>query len=554
MTKSLSVACRVLPLVFGCAWCDVLSAAEPVGYWPLTVDARDAGPHALPGTARGIEFAADGATFDGRSSVIEVADAAPLDFGTGDFTITAHVEIPERLDDVVGDVVSKFDAAKRRGFGLSIVTNAAASSGTSNRCQVQFGIDDDYRQTEWRDEGRPGSSVLIFALATHAGELYAGTCEPDAGQAGHVYRLDGPGQWHDLGSPDQANSVAALADMQGQLYAATAKYRLRGSALTDSPNEAPGGHVFRFDDKAETWIDCGQLPGVEAINGLVVYRGQLYASSLYSPGFFRYEGETTWTSLGTANSRRVEALAVFNGAIFAGCYDAAEIHRYEPDGGWQVVGSLADNTQTYGFGIYEGSLYVGTWPTGCVYRYDRPNAWTNCGRLGEEKEVMPLALYNGLFYAGTLPLAGVYRFDNHAGDGGQWSPVGRIDHTPDVTYRRVWSMAVHGGRLFAGTLPSGHVWSWQTGCSVTHDHELRPGWHHLAGVRMGGELMLYVDGRVVQRAKLPEGHNFNLDNDRPLLLGRGQHDHLRGRLKDVRIYGEALGTEEVSELARGEKH
>lgn len=549
MSDCFAVFCRAMTLAFCCVWCGVLPAAEPVGHWPLTVDARDAGPHALRGTAREIKFAADGATFDGRTSVIEVADAAPLRLGTGDFTIAAHVEIPEQLDDVVGDLVSKFDASKRRGFGLSIVTNAGASSGTSNRCQVQFGIDDDHREAEWRDEGRPGNSVLIFALATHAGKLYAGTCEPDAGQAGHVYRLDGPGQWHDLGSPDQANSVAALAEFEGQLFAATARYRLRGSALTDSPNEALGGHVFRFDDKAEQWIDCGQLPGVEAINGLVVYRGQLYASSTYSPGFFRYEGGTTWTSLGTANNRRVEALAVFNGAIFAGSYDAADIHRYEPDGGWQVVGSLADNTQTYGFGVYEGSLYVGTWPTGCVYRYDGPNAWTNCGRLGEEKEVMPLALYNGLFYAGSLPLAGVYRFDNHLAGGGQWSPVGRIDHTPDVTYRRVWSMAVHRGRLFAGTLPSGHVWSWQAGCSATHDHNLYGGWHQLAGVRSGGELLLYVDGREVSRVRLPADRPLNVDNDRPLLLGSGQHDSLRGRMKDVRLYRGALTAEEVSKLA-----
>lgn len=547
MSKSLTVACRLLPLVLGCACSGVLPAAEPLGHWPLTRDARDAGPHALQGAARDVKFTAEGAMFDGHTSAIEVADAAPLQLGTGDFTLAAQVEIPERLDDVMGDVLSKFDAAKRRGFQLSIVTNAAASSGTSNRCQVQFGIDDDYREAEWRDEGRPGNSVLIFALATHAGKLIAGTCEPEAGQAGHVYRFDGPGQWHDLGSPDRANSVAALAEFEGQLYAATARYRLRGSALTDSPNEALGGHVFRFEDKTATWIDCGQLPGVEAINGLVVYRGQFYASSTYSPGFFRYEGGTTWTSLGTANNRRVEALAVYNGAIFAGSYDAAEIHRYDPDGGWQVVGSLADNTQTYGFGVYGGSLYVGTWPTGCVYRYDGPNEWTNCGRLGEEKEVMPLALYNGLFYAGTLPLANVYRFDG----GSQWSLMGRIDHTPEVTYRRVWSMAVHSGRLFAGTLPSGHVWSWQAGCSATHDHEVDPGWHHLAGVRSGDELLLYVDGREVSRTQLPADRPINVDNDRPLLLGRGQHDSLRGRMKDVRLYRGALGAKAIAELARG---
>ncbi|MGD9645881.1 MAG: LamG-like jellyroll fold domain-containing protein [Pirellulales bacterium] len=536
----------VVPLLLLAGANGRVQAAEPIAHWPLAADARDAGPHALHGAPRDVKFATGAATFDGRSSAIEIADAPALQLGTGDFTVAAFVEIPESLDDVVGDVLGKFDAARRRGFQLSIVTNAAAASGTSNRCQVQFGIDDDYHDADWRDEGRPGQSVLIFALSTHAGKLYAGTCEPAADQAGHVYRYEGSDHWHDLGSPDRANSVAALAEFDGQLYAATARYRLRGSALPDSPNETPGGAIFRFDDDTEQWLACGRLPDVEAINGLVEFRGQLYASSLYSPGFFRYEGGDRWTALGTANNRRVEALTVFNGAIFAGSYDAAEIHRFDPELGWQVVGSLDENTQTYGFGVYGGALYVGTWPSGRVYRYDGPNQWTDCGRLGEEKEVMPLAVYNGLFYGGTLPLAAIYRFDGDS----QWSLLGRIDHTPDVTYRRVWSLAVHGGRLFAGTLPSGHVWSWQAGCSATHDRALAPGWHHLAGVRAAGELVLYVDGRAVARTRIPTARKFSLDTDQPLRIGSGQHDLLRGRLKDVRLYRGALSAEEIAGLAR----
>jgi hypothetical protein len=133
------------------------------------------------------------------------------------------------------------------------------------------------------------------------------------------------------------SSVAALAEFQGQLYAATARYRLRGSALADSPNQTLGGRVFRFDDNAEKWIDCGQLSDVEAINGLVEYRGQLYASSTYSPGFFRYEGGTEWTSLGTFGDRRVEALTVYSGAIFAGSYDAAGSPRGTSGRGRLVV-------------------------------------------------------------------------------------------------------------------------------------------------------------------------------------------------------------------------
>ena len=48
-------------------------------------------------------------------------------------------------------------------------------------------------------------------------------------------------------------------------------------------------------------------------------------------------------------------------------------------------------------------------------------------------------------------------------DGGRqggttWTLSACVDDTPDVIYRRAWSMAVHGGRLHVGTLPSGKVW------------------------------------------------------------------------------------------------
>ena len=112
------------------------------------------------------------------------------------------------------------------------------------------------------------------------------------------------------------NSVTALAEHDGKLYAGVGKYRLGGSALTESPNTNLGGRVLRYDGGTQ-WVDCGQLPGVEAIGGLVEFRGALYATSLYRPaGFFRYDGGTKWTDCGTPGVR-VEALAVYNGHLYA---------------------------------------------------------------------------------------------------------------------------------------------------------------------------------------------------------------------------------------------
>jgi hypothetical protein len=189
-------------------------------------------------------------------------------------------------------------------------------------------------------------------------------------------------------------------------------------------------------------------------------------------------------------------------------------------------------------------MYVGTWPSGSVFRYDGEKAWTNCGRLGDEKEVMAMAVYNGKLYAGTLPLAQVYRYEGDAA----WSDVGRLDMTPDVTYRRVWSMAVYQGKLFAGTLPSGHVYSFEAGRNVTCDYELGPGWRHLAAVKEGDRLKLYVDGKLVATSSAFDPADYDLSTDQPLKIGLGAHDHFNGRLSDLRLYSRALTEAEVSAL------
>ena len=73
--------------------------------------------------------------------------------------------------------------------------------------------------------------------------------------------------------------------------------RVAGSGQPESPNTTLGGRVFRYDGGTK-WTDCGRLPDTEAVGGLVVYQGKLFASSLYKPaGFFRYEGGTKWTRL-----------------------------------------------------------------------------------------------------------------------------------------------------------------------------------------------------------------------------------------------------------------
>ena len=159
---------------------------------------------------------------------------------------------------------------------------------------------------------------------------------------------------------------------------------------------------------------------------------------------------------------------------------------------------------------------------------------------------MGMAVHNGKLYAGTLPLAEVYRHDG----GTRWTRTGRLDLTPDVRYRRAWSMAVFDGRLFCGTLPSGRVHALEVGQSVTLDRALQAGWRHLAAVREGGRLSLYVDGkRVASSSPTPNASPLDLTNDQPLRIGFGEHDYFRGSLSDLRLYDRALSAGEIAALA-----
>jgi len=523
-----------------------------VGHWPLAGDCRDHSGNGNDGINHGASLDAQGpggqpvraALLDGRSNWIEVPDRPSLRLGSSDFTIAAWVKTYDRPVDVIGDICSKYDPAARTGFNLAIINHAGMTSSQSNYRTLQFGIDD-ARMTEWEDCGRPGASIFISSMAVHDGSLYVGTCEPEEGQTGHLYRYLGGTEWENCGSPDGSNAVMAMAVLNGHLYVGSAAYNTKGSALPAAANMTPGGHIYRYEG-GQRWTDCGQIPNARAAYCLTVYHGELYSIAMYTPGVYRYDGAQSWTYCGTPGDQRCMALAVYNGHLWASGNGSAGVHKYLGDETWEFCGTQQDNTQTYSFAIYEGDMYVGTWPDGSVHRYEGGTEWTNVGRMGEEKEVMGIAVYNGKMYAGTLPLGQAYRFDGVD----NWTLTGQLDTTPDVVYRRVWTMAIHDGKLYAGTLPSGHVYRVQAGHNVTFDRELPSGWHHVAAVREEGALKLFVDGQRATQSDPGDLADYSIDTELPLRIGFGQHDFFDGALSDIRLYRRALTAGQLATLAR----
>src|SRR5262245_22839107 len=158
---------------------------------------------------------------------------------------------------------------------------------------------------------------------------------------------------------------------------------------------------------------------------------------------------------------------------------------------------------------------------------------------------MPLLVYNGELYCGSLPSAEIFRFDAPE----RWTKIGRVDHTPDVKYRRAWSMAVHQGRLFTGTLPGGRVLSIEAGRNATFDRAFPAGWRHVAAVRNSDRLQLYVDGSRVAESAPFGANDFDLTSQQPIRIGAGAQKFYDGSLCDVRLYRGALSGEQVRELA-----
>ena len=544
-----SLNLRSLTLVYTAIWfCSCQTKKDLTqglaGYWPLSSDIKDGSDNNLNTVMHGaVKLNAEGSGFDGRSAWLEVPASSKTQLGNGDFSMAAWIYTEDTLNDVFGDIISQYDPSTKRGFHLSLKYNLGPTN-TGNFRQLDFGIDNNY-SSQWIDYGRPGNTIYPFSLISYKGNLYASTCDSSANGRGHVYRYSGGDKWIDCGFLDSSNAVSSLIEFNGELYASSAHYRIGGSSLPSSKNTIPGGRVFRYE-APNKWIDCGRVL-VEAIAGMIVFNGNLYATSNYnSPAFYRYKGGKEWVKCSVPD-KRINAMGIYNGYIYATSYDWGHVYRYDGNT-WADCGQVGDekvNTQCYGFTVYEGKLYVSTWASGRVYRFDGINQWTDVGRLGKELEVMGLIVHNGRLMGGTLPLAEVYSYQVDT----TWLRMEQLDKTPDVKYRRAWTMAEHDGKVFWSTLPSGKIYGFEAGKSVMSPNEVPSGWQHVAAIKTTDLLKLYVNGKMVTETKIPASMKFNLNSESPIKIGFGPNDYFYGRMREVRLYNRELNSREIKELS-----
>lgn len=533
--------------------------ADQIGFWPLLKNAAEAAETQDQGIPQsGCVFGAEaegtpGVRFVGGSG-IEIT--RPWQEHEA-FTWSTWAYIPPGLTSAAGSLMSCFDPETRHGAELG-VAHGASTTSQSNVANVEFGVDWG-SEPRWSDLGRPEHSIGVFALAVHAGRLYAG-CLSDDG-LGRVHEWDGG--WRDLLGAGGANCVSALASHEGSLYAGTTRYRTGGSAMQIPDNDEPGGEVLRLEQDG-SWSSCGRLPGCDAVAALVTYGGYLYAAATYQQGVWRL-GSRGWEPCGSPG-RRLLTLGIHEGRLVGGGNDhldpdeAIELTRQgivtpqqseaggggvfalTPDLEWEAWGMQPDTTQIYSLTTSHGRLCASTWPNGLVFELGENGEWTSTGRLGSETEVMGLATYNGSLYGGTLPHAQLHRRDRNG-----WTRVGTVDVTPKVLYRRAAGLALHDGALIVGTLPSGRVHAMRVGDVVTRDVSLAPGWHHLCVTYDAHAVRLYVDGEPAMRKHQPDGTRAPLP-DRPLTVGAGSRGPFAGLLRNLRVFSRSLSIAEVEEL------
>jgi len=283
---------------------------------------------------------------------------------------------------------------------------------------------------------------------------------------------------------------------------------------------------------------------------LTTHRERLYVSFHYDDGVFVYGGGQEWAPVGL-DGVKLLAKTVYRGSLYGteqgmqGEGHSSGVYRYEGGSDWALEAELPGVRQAYSTATYRGCLYVGGWPQASIHYGDPDGNWEMVtATVGYEREVMGMNVYNGKLYCGALPSASVNRYE----DNGRWTFMGLLD-TSNVILRRAWSMCVHDGRLYVGTLPSGHVLSFEAGRMATYDEVLPAGWHHLAAVKAGPRLKLFLDGREIACSSPFQPEDFNLSNDVPLTIGAGVHDYFEGSMCDLRIYGRALGDVEAAGLS-----
>src|SRR5204863_337222 len=161
-----------------------------------------------------------------------------------------EVYTEKNTDDVLGDLVSKFDPKARRGFNLTFSSNTSGYNSQSNTRHLFFGLDN-ATAGKWVDCGRPGG----LCKSSDALTVF------DGGKNGGVYVYEGGKKWTQCGDFGRPHTSGVH---NGRLYAAY-----------------PQGEVFAFDgnDWEHLGNPLGSLKDCNQLHAQGAYQGEWFVGT-----------------------------------------------------------------------------------------------------------------------------------------------------------------------------------------------------------------------------------------------------------------------------------
>ena len=575
-----------------------------VGHWKLLGDCQDHSGNGNHGINHGVDL--DTSTFEGRGQHVEVPASSSIDPQRDDFSYCALIHTDQDVDDVHGDIASKFNPDVRRGFNVSLTSSSGGYSSIGTDRRLAFGIDD-AKDGAWIDCGKPSpTSTIINTLSVFDGSLYAANNNVNsAHEASRVFRYAGGDQWEDCGRVgfQRTQGVGPMTTHNGDLYVATlnmnrAPHLYSYDVGPEMWPEMAVGRVYRYLG-GKQWEDCGQPGKCPRLTCLASFQGRLYVmgpddGEEHITRCYVFAGNQKWEPCGEF-PHRVFPMAVHDGRLYmahkaAGAYQdeyghhtpttldeekGARVFAFDGER-WEDLGVPLKTQMRCGeihcLEVFGGAIHAGTNPLGRVAKLEG-GTWRDVGELGDSREVTAFAAYNGSFYAGSLQYADVYRqergdywglsrrFLEESPDPGERIPGTLFPRDRKVDWARVTSLTVYGGELFASTSSCwgdfrgphgirGRVYRFRAGQNAAFDRDIGSGWNHVAAVKAGRQLDLYVNGVLVARSTPFDPADYDLSNDRPLRLGSGEVDSFSGRMREVQFYRRALTQQEIKCIHR----
>lgn len=239
-----------------------------------------------------------------------------------------------------GNAVLMLNLDNNAGLGENAATAADASRYANNGT---------ISGASWTSSGKYRSAVAFDGSA--AGITFPST--PGTGSSGNISTA----AWV------QASDTRQNTVLSNGVY-----------SLAIGPDDVP---YFEVVAGGEAFASTGKAQDVY-VAGFAIVNGSVYAAGYGNGTVSRYDGGTTWASVGYPGGAAY-AITTFNKTLFVGDYTGT-VYRYGGGTSWTSLGNAGGTV--YGLIGYGNDLYAGLYDTsGTIMRYAGGTTWSSAGSL-----------------------------------------------------------------------------------------------------------------------------------------------------------------------------